>query len=61
MAELSSSTSFFDWSIKEQNIKIGIITGEKSKIVKNRGKKLKMDYIFMNAKNKVLIISIYRL
>lgn len=42
--------------LKEQNIKIGIITGEKSKIVKNRGKKLKMDYIFMNAKNKVLII-----
>ena len=39
--------------LKEKDIKIGIITGEKSKIVLKRGKKLKMDYVFLNVKDKV--------
>ena len=38
--------------LKDKNIKIGIITGENSKIVINRGKKLNMDYVFINIKDK---------
>lgn len=42
--------------LKDKNIKIGIITGENSKIVINRGKKLNMDYVFINIKDKVKVV-----
>lgn len=42
--------------LKEKNIKIGIITGENTKIVLNRGKKLKMDYIFLGINKKIEIV-----
>ena len=42
--------------LKEKNIKIGIITGEDTKIVLNRGKKLKMDYIFLGVNKKIKIV-----
>lgn len=42
--------------LKEKNIKIGIITGEDTKIVLNRGKKLKMDYIFLGINKKIEIV-----
>ncbi len=38
------------------NIPTGIITGEDTPMVKRRAKKLKVDYLFMGAKNKVGII-----
>ncbi len=42
--------------LKDRNIKIGIITGENSKIVVNRAKKLKMDFVFINVKDKILVV-----
>lgn len=42
--------------LKEKGIKTGIITGEKTDIVKRRFEKLKLDYLFMGAKNKLRII-----
>lgn len=38
------------------NIPIGIITGENVKSVERRAKKLKVDYLFLGAKNKLQII-----
>lgn len=35
------------------NIPVGIITGEDTEIVRRRAKKLKVDYLFLGAKNKV--------
>lgn len=43
--------------IRELGIKTGIITGEKTKIVSNRAKKLKIDYVFMGVENKLEIIN----
>ena len=45
--------------LKEQNIKIGIITGEKSKIVKNRVKKLKMDYIIYMFNLEIFVLGYF--
>lgn len=42
--------------LREKEIKIGIITGESTKIVLNRGKKLKMDYIFLGVNKKIEIV-----
>lgn len=42
--------------LREKNIKIGIITGENTKIVLNRGNKLKMDYIFLGVNKKIEIV-----
>lgn len=42
--------------LKLKNIKIGIITGEKTNIVLNRGKKLNMDFIFIGVENKTRVI-----
>ena len=42
--------------LREQGIKIGIITGENTNIVINRGKKLKMDYIYTGIPNKIEIV-----
>lgn len=39
--------------LREQNIKIGIITGENTTIVKRRSEKLKMDFTFMGVEDKV--------
>lgn len=41
---------------KKLNIPCGIVTGEKTNSVKRRGEKLKMDYVFLGVKNKVVII-----
>lgn len=41
---------------KMLDIPIGIITGEKIKSVKRRAEKLKVDYIFLAAKDKVSIV-----
>ncbi|WP_299833708.1 HAD hydrolase family protein [uncultured Tenacibaculum sp.] len=41
---------------KELNIKTGIITGENSNAVKRRADKLKVDYLFLGAKNKLELI-----
>lgn len=38
--------------LREKNIKIGIITGENTNIVKARAKKLKMDILFTGVSNK---------
>ena len=42
--------------LKEKNIKTGIITGEKTNIVKRRFEKLKLDYLFMGAENKLEVV-----
>lgn len=42
---------------KELNIPTGIITGENSKAVKRRADKLKVDYLFLGAKNKLELIT----
>lgn len=41
---------------KNLNIPCGIITGENSKAVKRRGEKLKMDFVYLGAKDKVRIV-----
>jgi 3-deoxy-D-manno-octulosonate 8-phosphate phosphatase (KDO 8-P phosphatase) len=38
---------------KKLNIKVGIITGENTQIVKNRADKLKIDYLFQGISNKI--------
>lgn len=38
--------------LREKNIKIGIITGEKTNIVENRAHKLKMDILYQGVTNK---------
>ena len=43
--------------LREMGIKIGIITGEDTQIVINRGKKLNMDYIFTGVTDKVDIVN----
>lgn len=43
--------------LREKNIKIGIITGETTNIVLNRGKKLKMDYVYIGIDNKLKVIN----
>jgi 3-deoxy-D-glycero-D-galacto-nononate 9-phosphatase len=40
---------------KQLNIKVAILTGEKTEIVKRRADKLKVDYFFDGVKNKVLV------
>lgn len=40
----------------QQNIPVGIITGEKTEIVKNRAEKLKVDYLFQGVNNKLEIV-----
>ena len=40
---------------KTQSIKVGIITGETTEIVKRRAEKLKVDFLFQGAKNKLEI------
>lgn len=42
--------------LKKMNIKIGIITGETTKIVENRADKLKMDILYMGVLNKKEIV-----
>lgn len=39
------------------NIPVGIITGENTQIVQRRADKLKVDYCFLGAKNKLAIVS----
>lgn len=38
-------------------IPVGILTGEKTEIVRRRAEKLKMDYLYLGAKDKVVITS----
>ena len=38
--------------LRKQGIKIGIISGEKNNIIKDRSQKLKMDYLYMGITNK---------
>lgn len=42
---------------RELNIPVGIITGENSKAVKRRSDKLKVDYLYLGAKNKLKLIT----
>ena len=42
--------------LRENNIKIGIITGENTNIVRARAKKLKMDILFMGINNKEKVL-----
>ena len=42
---------------KKANIPVGILTGEDTCIVKNRAKKLRIDFLFQGAKNKLNIAS----
>ena len=42
--------------LKQLNIPVGIITGEKTEIVQRRANKLKVDYLYMGVKNKVEIV-----
>ena len=42
--------------LREKNIKIGMITGEDTKIVLNRGNKLKMNYIFLGVNKKLEVV-----
>lgn len=39
--------------LRNQGYKIGVITGEKTNIVKNRAKKLKMDIVVLGVTNKI--------
>lgn len=41
--------------VKKMNIKVGIITGEDTAIVKRRAEKLKIDYLFQGISDKVKI------
>lgn len=41
---------------KELNIPVGIITGEDTEIVRRRAEKLKVDYLFMGANDKLTIV-----
>lgn len=41
---------------KLNNVKVGIITGETTKIVENRAKKLRVDFLYQGAENKMEII-----
>jgi YrbI family 3-deoxy-D-manno-octulosonate 8-phosphate phosphatase len=43
--------------LRDNGIKTGIITSEKTEIVSNRAKKLKIDYLFQGVKNKFKVIS----
>lgn len=38
--------------LRNRNVKTGILTSEKTKIVENRGKKLKIDYLYQGIENK---------
>ncbi|QQX78178.1 HAD hydrolase family protein [Aequorivita iocasae] len=42
---------------KLNNIPVGIITGETTKIVENRAKKLKVDFLYQGAQKKLEIVS----
>ena len=42
--------------LKNNDIKVGIITGEKTKIVENRAKKLNVDYLYMGIRDKYQIL-----
>lgn len=42
--------------LKESGIKCGIITGENTQIVVNRGNKLKLDYVYTNIKDKLSVL-----
>lgn len=42
---------------KRAGIKVGIITGEETEIVKRRAEKLNVDYLFQGAKNKLKIVT----
>ena len=42
--------------LKNNNIKVGIITGEKTKIVENRAKKLNVDYLYMGITDKYQVL-----
>ncbi len=44
--------------LREKGIKVGIITGENTNIVKNRAKKLKLDYLFLGVDNKREVLEI---
>lgn len=41
---------------KSMNIPVGIITGEETEIVKRRAEKLKVDFLFQGAKDKLSIV-----
>ena len=43
--------------LRNNGIKTGVITSEKTEIVSNRVKKLKIDYLFQGVKNKFEVIS----
>lgn len=43
--------------LKKNGIKTGIITSENTKMVSNRAKKLKIDYLFQGVKNKLDVMS----
>lgn len=43
--------------LKKNGIKTGIITSENTKMVSNRAKKLKIDYLFQGVKNKLEVMS----
>lgn len=38
-------------------IQVGIVTGEKTQIVKRRSEKLKIDFLFMGVKNKIKVVT----
>jgi 3-deoxy-D-glycero-D-galacto-nononate 9-phosphatase len=40
----------------QNNIPVGIITGEETEIVKRRAEKLKVDYLFQGVKNKLEVV-----
>jgi N-acylneuraminate cytidylyltransferase len=42
--------------LREMGIKVGIITSEDRKIVKNRADKLKLDFLYMGAQNKLSVL-----
>ena len=42
--------------LREKGVKIGIITGEKTKIVENRANKLKMDFLYQGVTDKLSVI-----
>ena len=44
-------------TLRRKNIKIGIITGENTDIVKNRAKKLKMNILYLGVDNKLDVIN----
>ena len=56
LKKFNTSDAIGVYFLKKLNIPVGIITGENTKIVKNRAAKLKIDILFQGIDNKLSIV-----